>query len=124
MTGDNRKLPSLLGDTPSGHVFTPQESLNSFQSGFDVSTIRTPLNTSIGFLHAEKFDLEKVWAKQSLSKELLEMIAIWSKEVNDLLHRTASGRMVSEWAKKAECKDVMLNSTYSAPFEGIPEFRI
>ncbi|MEZ0184142.1 TonB-dependent receptor [Flavobacterium oncorhynchi] len=59
MTGDNRKLPSLLGDTPSGHVFTPQESLNSFQSGFDVSTIRTPLNTSIGFLHAEKFDLEK-----------------------------------------------------------------
>lgn len=71
----------------------------------------------------DKFDFEKVWAKQSLSPELLEMIAIWSKEVNELLHRTASGRMVSEWAKKAECKDIMLNSTYSAPFEGIPEFR-
>lgn len=70
----------------------------------------------------DKFDFEKVWAKQSLSPELLEMIAIWSKEVNELLHRTASGRMVSEWAKKAECKDIMLNSTYSAPFEGIPEF--
>lgn len=71
----------------------------------------------------DKFDLEKVWAKQSLSPELLAMIAIWSKEVNELLHRTASGRMVSEWAKKAECKDIMLNSTYSAPFEGIPEFK-
>ena len=59
MTGDNRKLPSLLGDTPASHVFTPEESLNNFQSGFDVSSIRTPLNTSIGFLHSEKFDLNK-----------------------------------------------------------------
>lgn len=78
----------------------------------------------ISKLIGEKFDLEKVWTKQSLSPELMEMIAIWSKEVNELLHRTASGRMVSEWAKKTECKDIMLSSTYSAPFKGIPEFRI
>lgn len=56
-TADNRELPTLLGDTPSGHVFTPQESLDSFKSGFDVSEIKSPLNTSIGFLHSEKFNL-------------------------------------------------------------------
>lgn len=59
MNGNNRQLPSLLGDTPSAHTFTPEESLNSFQSGFDVAEIKSPLNTSIGFLHAEKFDLNK-----------------------------------------------------------------
>jgi outer membrane receptor protein involved in Fe transport len=56
-TADNRELPSLLGDTPSSHVFTPQESLESFESGFDVSEIKSPLNTSIGLLHSEKFNL-------------------------------------------------------------------
>ncbi|HEX8013796.1 MAG TPA: TonB-dependent receptor, partial [Flavobacterium sp.] len=57
MNGDNRQLPALLGDTPSAHTFTPQESLNSFKSGFDVEEIKAPLNTSIGILHSEKFDL-------------------------------------------------------------------
>jgi outer membrane receptor protein involved in Fe transport len=57
LTADNRDLPALLGDTPSSHVFTPTESLNSFQSGFDVSEIKSPLNTSIGLLHSEKFTL-------------------------------------------------------------------
>ncbi|PWA10264.1 TonB-dependent receptor [Flavobacterium laiguense] len=56
-TADNRELPSLLGDTPSSRVFTPQESLDSFKSGFDVSEIKSPLNTSIGLLHSEKFNL-------------------------------------------------------------------
>jgi outer membrane receptor protein involved in Fe transport len=57
LTADNRQLPSLLGDTPSSHVFTPQESLDSFKSGFDVAEIKSPLNTSIGLLHSEKFNL-------------------------------------------------------------------
>lgn len=59
MNGNNRQLPSLLGDTPSSHTFTPEESLNSFKSGFDVAEIKAPLNTSIGILHSEKFDLNK-----------------------------------------------------------------
>lgn len=56
LTGDNRELPKLLGNTPSSHVFTPAESLNSFQSGFDVAETQSPLNTSVGFLHSEKFN--------------------------------------------------------------------
>ncbi|MFE3869791.1 TonB-dependent receptor domain-containing protein [Flavobacterium sp. ZS1P70] len=58
LTGDDRKLPGLLGNTPSSYTLTPDQSLKSFKSGFDVSKINSPLNTSIGFLHSEKFNLK------------------------------------------------------------------
>lgn len=57
-TGEDRALPELLGSTPSSYTFTPQQSLNSFgKSGFDVDQSNSPLNTGIGFLHTEKFNL-------------------------------------------------------------------
>ena len=71
----------------------------------------------------ENFDLDRVWNKQTVSPELLEMISFWAKEVNELLHRSANGRMISEWAKKAECKEYLLNATYSVPKENIPELK-
>lgn len=57
LTGTDRKLPALLGNTPSSYTLTADESLRSFKSGFDVSKINSPLNSSIGFLHSEKFNL-------------------------------------------------------------------
>ena len=70
-----------------------------------------------------KIDLERIWIRQSVSLELQSQIAIWAKEVNEILHRTAGGRMVSEWAKKPECRDAVLGATYSQPTENIPELR-
>lgn len=58
LTGNDRKLPSLLGNAPSSYTLTADESLRSFKSGFDVSKINSPLNSSIGFLHSEKFNLK------------------------------------------------------------------
>jgi outer membrane receptor protein involved in Fe transport len=57
LTGTDRKLPALLGNAPSSYTLTADESLRSFKSGFDVSKINSPLNSSIGFLHSEKFNL-------------------------------------------------------------------
>ena len=71
----------------------------------------------------DRIDLERVWAKQGASPELIAQIATWAKEVNDVLHRTAGGRMVSEWAKKPECRDAVLGATYSATADDIPEVR-
>ena len=71
----------------------------------------------------DRIDLERVWAKQGASPELMAQIATWAKEVNDALHRTAGGRMVSEWAKKPECRDAVLGATYSATADDIPEVR-
>jgi hypothetical protein len=70
-----------------------------------------------------KIDLERIWEKQALSPELLAQIAIWAKEVNEILHATANARMVSEWAKKTDCKDIVMSSSYSVAASNIPEVR-
>ena len=73
--------------------------------------------------HGGRFDLGRVWDRQSVSPELIEQLSVWAREVNDVLHRTASGRMVSEWAKKSECRDAVFAARYSDPELGIPEIR-
>ena len=70
-----------------------------------------------------RFDLDAVWSRQGVSPELLEQIGTWAKEVNDELHRTANGRMISEWSKRPECRDAVLGATYSSSATGIPEIR-
>lgn len=78
----------------------------------------------------DQIDLGKVWDNQKISPELYSQIGNWSKEVNDVLHRTALKknvegkmveRMISEWAKLPECRDAVLSATYSEPEENIPE---
>lgn len=71
----------------------------------------------------DRIDLNRIWIRQGVSQELLSQIAIWAKEVNDVLHRTAGGRMVSEWAKKPECREAVIGATYSEPADDIPEVR-
>lgn len=70
-----------------------------------------------------RLDLDKIWAKQSASPELLAQIATWAKEVNDTLHRTAGGRMISEWAKRPECREAVLGASYSPPSPSISELK-
>ena len=73
----------------------------------------------------DRIVLDRIWDRrpQGASPELLAQIATWAREVNDVLHRTAGGRMISEWAKKPECRDAVLGANYSAPSEDIPEIR-
>jgi len=71
----------------------------------------------------ESIDLEKIWNNQALSSELLAQIATWAREVNDVLMETAKGRMVSEWAKRQECKEAVLGASYSKPASNIPELK-
>lgn len=73
--------------------------------------------------HGDRFDLMQVWDRQSVSPELLEQLGVWAREVNEVLHRTAAGRMVSEWAKKSECHDAVFAERYSDSEPGIPEIR-
>lgn len=70
-----------------------------------------------------KIDLDRIWTKQAASPELLAQVATWAKEVNDVLHRTAGGRMISEWAKKPECREAVLDASYSEVEPGIPELK-
>lgn len=70
-----------------------------------------------------RIDLERIWTKQAVSPEFLAQLAVWAKEVNEVLHNSAGGRMVSEWAKKPECKDEVMSASYSAPATEIPELK-
>ena len=69
----------------------------------------------------DRIDLDRIWAKQAASPELLAQIAVWAKEVNEVLHSSSGGKMVSEWAKRPECKDAVMGAIYSPPTSGIPE---
>jgi outer membrane receptor protein involved in Fe transport len=57
--GKDRELPSFLGDKATKQVFTTDQSLNSIagNKGFSVSKTKSPLNSSLNLLHAEKFTL-------------------------------------------------------------------
>ena len=70
-----------------------------------------------------QLDLDKIWQRQDLSSELREQIATWAGEVNQVLHQTAGGRMISEWAKKPECWEAIRTAAYSDAIDGIPERR-
>ncbi len=70
----------------------------------------------------DRIRLESVYSKQAISPELLNQIALWAEQVNDELHKSAGGKMVSEWAKRPECRAWVLGASYSAAAANIPEF--
>ncbi len=74
-------------------------------------------------IYGDAFDLEKVWLRQGVSPQFLEQVAIWAREVNDRLHETANGKMISEWAKRPECKEAMFARPFSPPSVEVPEAR-
>lgn len=71
----------------------------------------------------DRIDLDRIWAKQAVSPELLAQIATWAREVNETLHATSGGRMISEWAKRPECKEAVMSASYSEPASDIPELK-
>jgi hypothetical protein len=90
----------------------------AFQANVTAYTISV-LSDKLG----PRIDLDRIWAKQAISPELMNQIATWAKEVNDTLHATSGGRMVSEWAKRPECRDAVMGASYSEPADGIPEVK-
>ena len=56
--GNDRKLPSIFGSIPTNVTLSSTQSLQSFKTGFDVKDTKSPLNSSIGLLHSEKFNFK------------------------------------------------------------------
>lgn len=75
----------------------------------------------ISRLLGDRLSLDAVWERQAISLQLGNQILAWSDEVNAVLQDSAKGRMISEWAKKSECWDVMLDHAWSVPDTKIPE---
>jgi len=90
----------------------------SFQANITAYTVSL-LAKKLG----SRLDLDRIWLNQGASVELLGQIGAWAQEVNAVLQKTSKGRMISEWAKKPECREEVLGATYSAPETDIPEIR-
>ena len=90
----------------------------AFQANVAAYTVAV-LSMTIG----DRLDLDRVWQEQALSERLQEQIEVWARDVNDTLQTSANGRMISEWAKKAQCWDAVLAGRLSAPLADIPELR-
>jgi hypothetical protein len=71
----------------------------------------------------QRIDLDTIWTRQDISARLQEQIMAWAREVNEVLHWTAAGRMISEWAKRPECWKAVRDHRYSTLAENIPEIR-
>ena len=91
---------------------------SAFQANVAAYTVSV-LSRKIG----DRLDLDRVWQEQIISERLREQVQVWAREVNDTLHASANGRMISEWARKAECWDAVLAGRLSPPLAGIPELR-
>jgi len=77
----------------------------------------------VALAYRDAFDLEKVWRNQGVSYQFLEQVEIWAREVNERLHETANGKMISEWAKRPECREAMFARPFSPPSVDVPETR-
>ena len=68
-------------------------------------------------------DLERIWLRQEISPELQTQVQRWTAEVSKVLHDSAGGRMISEWAKRPDCWGAVRTASYSEPSVDIPEMR-
>lgn len=68
-------------------------------------------------------DLMRIWEQQGVSLGMKDQLRVWAKEVNEALHATSNGRMISEWAKKEECWRENQRVSLSALTTSIPELR-
>ncbi len=58
--GKDRKLSAAFGNVPSGVKLSPSQYEESTkQNSWDTNKTTSPINSSLSFLHAEKFDLNK-----------------------------------------------------------------
>ena len=93
-------------------------TFSSYQANVTTYTVAV-LSALIG----DRLDLDRIWQNQKISRQLEEQILTWAHEVNRVLHQSANGRMISEWAKKLECWQSVLREPISRPVDGIPELR-
>lgn len=102
-------------------IFKKTQSLVRPQFQAFQANVTTYLVSLLANRLGEGFDLDRVWNEQDISPELRQQLQIWAVEVNDVLHRSASGRMISEWAKRPDCWEAVRDATYSPALAGIPE---
>lgn len=71
----------------------------------------------------DRFDLQRVWESQGLSDAFKQQLRIWAMQVNEVLHSSANGKMISEWAKRDDCWVAVQRISLDRSVVGISELR-
>ena len=86
--------------------------------------VATYLISVLANRHGNEIDLERIWLQQDVSEPLKDALRMLAAQVNAVLHESANGRMISEWAKKPECWGKVQSAAYSPLPTAIPERRV
>jgi len=68
-----------------------------------------------------RIDFDMIWTRQAISSELHKVLESWVGKIDKALRKTAGNRMVSEWAKKIECRDALRELSFDLPDKLPPE---
>lgn len=68
-----------------------------------------------------RLDFDMIWTRQAISPELRKLLESWVGKIDKALRKTAGDRMVSEWAKKEECRDALRGLSFELPSNPPPE---
>lgn len=92
----------------------------AFQANITAYTVALLANRLGG-----RFNLDRVWLAQDISPGLAKLLETWAVQVEQVLHSTANGKMVSEWAKKEACWVQVREAQYADldPVLNIPELK-
>ena len=75
----------------------------------------------ISYLTSRKINFDLIWADQDLSNQFKKIINKWSYKIYEIIQKTANGKNVSEWCKKEECWQELMDRDFSFT-ETPPEF--
>ncbi len=68
-----------------------------------------------------RIDFDMIWTRQAISPELHKLLESWVGKIDKALRKTAGNRMVSEWAKKVDCRDALRELSFDLPDKLAPE---
>ena len=63
---------------------------------------------AIAYVFEQEFDLDQIWANQSISEPLNEVLKQFIPLVDGFIRDSAKGQNITEWCKKEECWDRMM----------------
>ena len=75
----------------------------------------------ISYLTSRKINFDLIWADQDLSNQFKKIINKWSYKIYETIQKTANGKNVSEWCKKEECWEELMDKDFNFT-ETPPEF--
>ncbi|VXB25660.1 conserved hypothetical protein [Luteimonas sp. 9C] len=85
--------------------------------------VATYVIAALAHKYGDQIDLDRIWLQQDLSEALKEVVRTLAPQVNRALHESSNGRMVSEWAKKQECWELIRSSNFGSAVIEVPEVR-